>query len=87
MNAYKTYKKKIKPFNLLLIWSEKNSIITCLSYDKDITGIQYKPFVDYKTDTASDKLPLPSDANWYTIDEVLTKYVRHDDKKFDYDKE
>jgi hypothetical protein len=57
MNAYKTYKKKIKPFNLLLIWSEKNSIITCLPYDKDITGIQYKPFLDYKTDIASDKFP------------------------------
>jgi len=71
----------------MLTGSEKNGIIPCLPYDKDITGIQYKPFVDYKTDTASDKLPLPSDAYWYTLDEVLTKYVRHDDNKFDYDKE
>ncbi len=44
----------------MLIGSEKNGIIPCLSYDKDISGIQYKHFVDYKTDTASDKLPLPS---------------------------
>jgi len=71
----------------MLIGSEKNGIIPCLPYDKDITGIQYKPFVDYKTDTASDKLPLPSDAYWYTLDEVLTKYVRHVDNKFDYDNE
>jgi len=69
------------------IGSEKNGIILCLPYDKDITGIQYKPFVDYKTDTASDKLPLPSQAYWYTLDDILTKYVRHNDNKFDYDKE
>jgi len=56
-----------------------------LFYDKDISGIQYKPFVDYKTDTASDKLPLPSDAYWHTLEDVLTQYVRHNDNKFDYD--
>jgi len=43
----------------MLIGSEKNGIIPCLPYDKDITGIQYEPFVDYKTDTASDKLNYP----------------------------
>jgi len=69
----------------MLIGSEKNGIIPCLPYDKDTTGIQYKPFVDYKTDTASDKLPLPSQAYWYTLDDILTKYVRHNDNKFDYD--
>jgi len=74
-------------FNFLLIASEKNGIIPCLPYDKDITGIQYKPFVDYKTDTASDKLPLPSDAYWHTLEDVLTQYVRHSDNKFDYDNE
>jgi len=87
MNANKPFNKKIKPFNFMLIGSEKNGIIPCLPYDKDITGIQYKPFVDYKTDTASDKLPLPSNAYWYTLDDILTKYVRHSDNKFDYDKE
>jgi len=54
-------------------------------YDKDITGIQYKPFIDYKSDTTSDKLPLPSQAYWHTLDDILTKYVRHNDYKFDYD--
>jgi len=87
MNANKPFNKKISPFNFMLIGSEKNDVIPCLPYDKNTSGIQYKRFFDYKTDTASDKLPLPSDANWYTIDKVLTKYVRHDDKKFDYDKE
>jgi len=69
----------------MLIGSEKNGIIPCLPYDKDITGIQYKPFVDYKTNTASDKLPLPSDAYWHTLEDVLTQYVRHSDNKFYYD--
>ena len=76
---------KIKPFNFMLIVQEKNDVIPCLPYDKDITGIQYKPFVDYKTDTASDKLPLPSDAYWHNLEDVLTQYVRHNDNKFDYD--
>jgi len=71
----------------MLIGSEKNGIIPCLPYDKDITGIQYKPFVDYKTDTTSDKLTLPSQAYWHTLEDVLTKYVRHNDNKFDYDHE
>ena len=87
MNANKPFNKKIKPFNFMLIGSEKNAIIPCLPDDKDITGIQYKPFVDYKTDTASDKLPLPSDAYWHNLEDVLTQYMRHNDNKFDYDKE
>jgi len=63
------FNKKIKPFNFMRIGPEKNGIIPCLPYDKDITGIQYKPFVDYKTDTTSDKLPLPSDAYWHSLEE------------------
>jgi len=66
MNSNKLYEKQIKPFNFMLIGSEKNGVIPSLPYDKDITGIQYKPFVDYKSDTVSDKLPLPSQAYWYT---------------------
>jgi len=62
MNANKPFNKKIKPFNFMLIGQEKNHVIPCLPYDKNTSGIQYKPFVDYKTDTASDKLPLLSDA-------------------------
>jgi len=85
MNENKPFNKKIKPFNFMFIGSEKNGIIPCLPYDKNPSGIQYKPFVDYKTDTASDKLPLPSQAYWYTLDDILTKYVRHSDNKFDYD--
>jgi len=87
MNANKPFNKKIKPFNFMLIGSEKNGIIPCLPFNKEISGIQYKPFVDYKTDTASDKLPLPSQAYWYTLADILTKYVRHNDNKFDYDNE
>jgi len=85
MNKNKPFNKKIKPFNFMLIGSEKNGIIPCLPYDKDITGIKYKRFVDYKTHTAAGKLPLPSQAYWYTLDNILTKYVRHNDNKFDYD--
>jgi len=33
------------------------------------------------------KLPSPSQAYWYTLDDILTKYVRHSDNKFDYDHE
>jgi hypothetical protein len=87
MNSNKTYNKKIKPFNFMLIGPEKNDVIPCLPYDKNTSGIQFKPFVDYKTDIASDKLPLPFDAYWHTLEDVLTQYVRHNDNKFDYDKE
>jgi len=87
MNKNKTFNKQIKPFNFMLIGSEKNGIIPCLSYNKDITGIQYKPFIDYKSDTALDKLPLPSQAYWYSLEDVLTKYVIHNDNKFDYNNE
>ena len=69
------------------IGPEKNDVIPCLPHDKNTSGIQYEPFIDYKTNTASDKLPLPSDAYWYTLDDILTKYARHNDNKFDYDKE
>ena len=69
------------------IGPEKNDVIPCLPYDKNTSGIQYEPFIDYKTNTASDKLPLPSDAYWYTLDDILTKYVRHNNLKFDYDNE
>jgi len=76
---------KLQPFNFMLIGQDKNDVVPCLPYDKNTLGIQYKPFVDYKIDTASDKLPLPSNAYWHTLDDILTKYVRHNDNKFDYD--
>ncbi|PSN99018.1 hypothetical protein B9Q05_12210 [Candidatus Marsarchaeota G2 archaeon ECH_B_1] len=87
MNSNKPYEKQIKPFNFMLIGSEKNRVIPCLPYDKDLRGIQYKPFIDYKTDTPSSNLPLPSYEYWHTLQDVLTSYVRHNDNKFDYDNE
>ena len=30
---------------------------------------------------------MPSQAYWYTLDDILTKYVIHNDNKLDYDKE
>jgi len=34
------------------------------------------------------KIPFPPpQAYWYTLDDILTKYVRHNDNKFDYDNE
>ena len=32
-------------------------------------------------------MPLPSWEYWHTLEDVLTQYVRHNDHKFDYDKE
>jgi len=87
MNANKPFNKKIKPFNFMLIGPEKNGVIPCLPYDKDTSLIQYKPFIDYKSDTTSDKLPLPSYEYWHTLEDVLKSYVRHNDNKFDYDNE
>ena len=78
---------KLLPFNFMLIGQDKNDVVPCLPYDKNTLGIQYKPFVDYKIDTASDKLPLPFNAYWHTLDDILTKYVMNNDNKFDYDKE
>ncbi|MGP6207903.1 hypothetical protein ACNF42_07760 [Cuniculiplasma sp. SKW3] len=87
MNSSKTIDKQIKPFNFMLIGLEKNDVIPCLPYKKDLAGIQYEKFIDYKTDTISDKLPFSSSEYWHTLEDVLTQYVRHDDHKFDYDDE
>ena len=59
-------------------------MIPCLPFDKDISGIEYRSFIDYKSDLISDALPLPSTAYWHTLEDVLTQYVRHNDNKFDY---
>ncbi len=55
-----------------------------MPYDKNIQGIQFRKFVDYKSDITSDHLSLPSQAYWHTLEDVLTQYVRHNDYKFDY---
>jgi len=87
MNENKPFNKKIKPFNFMLVGTEKNGIIPCLPYDKDMRRIQYKPFIDYRTDTASEKLPLPLWEYWHTLDEIIMSYMIHNDNKFDYDHE
>jgi len=85
MGYGKCHVVKISIFNFMLIGSEKNGIIPCLPYDKDIRGIKYKPFIDYKSGKASNELPLPSWEYWHTLEDVLTQYVMHNDNKFDYD--
>ncbi len=49
MNKDKPLSKQIRPFNFFLIGSETNGVIPCLPFRKDIEGIQYLPFIDYKT--------------------------------------
>ena len=87
MNSNKPIEKQIKPFNFMLIGSEKNDVIPCLPYRKDFNGLQYEKFVDNKSNTSSDKLLLPSTEYWHTLEDILTQYVRHNDNKFDYDDE
>ena len=87
MNSNNPIEKQIKPFNFMLIGSEKNDVIPCLPYRKDFNGIKYEKFVDYKSNTSSDKLLLPSTEYWHTLEDILTQYVRHNDNKFDYDGE
>jgi hypothetical protein len=84
MNADKPMRKRLKPFNFMLIGSEINNVIPCLPFSKDISGIQYREFVDYRTGMVSKELPLPSTAYWHSLESILTSYVRHDDQKFEY---
>ena len=87
MDSNKLIDKQIKPFIFMLIGSEKNNVIPCLPYSKDSNCIQYEKFVDNKSNTSSDRLPLPSMEYWHTLEDVLTQYVRQNDNKFDYDNE
>jgi hypothetical protein len=84
MNADKPLSKQIKPFNFMLIGSEVNNVIPCLPFSKNISGVQYREFVDYRTGMVSNELSWPSTAYWHSLESVLTSYVRHDDYKFDY---
>jgi len=70
-----------------LLYDQRDCFVPFLSYERNIEGIELRKFVEYKSDTASDKLPLPSQAYWHTLEDVLTQYVRHNDNKFDYDHE
>jgi len=87
MNEGKPYYKQIKPFNFVLVGSEKDDVIPCLPFTRNLAGIEFMPFIDYRTNTPSSNLPLPSQAYWHSLEEVLTSYVLHCDKKFDYDNE
>ena len=84
MNSGKPMDRQVKPFNFMLIGSEKNDVIPCLPYSKDIAGIEYRSFTDYNTGIGSNELPLPSTAYWHTLEDVLIQYIRHSDDKFDY---
>ena len=85
MNENKPIKKRIKPFNFILVGSEVNGVIPCLPYKKDVNGIQYDKFIDYSTGKSSDDLPLPSNTYWKSLQDVLIQYIRHNDNKFEYD--
>lgn len=84
MNHKKPFNRQIKPFNFILVGSEKNDVIPSLPFSKDINGIQYREFVDYRTGKSSIALTLPSNEYWKSLEDVLTAYVRHNDNKFDY---
>jgi hypothetical protein len=84
MNSDKLFNKQIKPFNFILVGPEKNEVIPLQPFLKDIQGIEYREFIDYRTGKSSNELPLPSNEYWKSLDDVLTAYIRHNDNKFDY---
>ena len=84
MNFKKPLNRQIKPYNFILVGSEKNDVIPSLPFSKETRGIQYKEFIDYRTGKSSMELPLSSKEYWKSLEDVLTAYVRHNDNKFDY---
>ena len=84
LNKNRSLNRQIKPFNFILIGSETNKIIPCLPYTKNIDGIQFREFTDYRTGLSSGNLPLPSTAYWKSLQDVLIRYINHSDNKFDY---
>ena len=68
----------------MLIESEVNEVIPSLPYTKDLSGLQYKKFIDYRIGKYSNELPLPETAYWKSLEDILTQYVRHNDNKFNY---
>jgi hypothetical protein len=68
----------------MLVGTEVNGIIPSLRYRKDISGIQYTKFIDYRTGKSSYESSLPSNCYWKSLQDVLIRYIRHNDKKFDY---
>ncbi len=84
LNTDKPIDNQIKPFNFMLIGSEQNKVIPCMPYTKNIEGIQYKQFIDYKTGLKSDQLTKSAKDYWKTLEDVLIHYIKHNDHKFDY---
>ena len=84
LNNNKPLDKQIKPFNFMLVGTETNGIIPSLPFTKARSGIQYRTFIDYRKGKHSNELPLPSMAYWKSLQDVLIRYIRHDDHKFDY---
>ena len=84
LNKDKPIEKQIKPFNFFLVGPEVNDVIPCLPYRKDISGIQYDKFIDYRTGNSSNELLLPTTAYWKSLQDALIQYVRHNDNKFEY---
>ena len=85
LNKDKPIEKRIKPFNFILVGSEVYGVIPCLPYKKDVNGIQYDKFIDYRTGKSSYDLPSPPNTYWKYLQDVLNKYIRHNDNKFEYD--
>ncbi|MEM3290574.1 MAG: hypothetical protein QW046_03570 [Candidatus Micrarchaeaceae archaeon] len=84
MNNNKPADNQIKPFNFILIGSEISDVIPCLPYTKNISTVKYEDFIDYRSGKASGELPLPTEAYWKSLEDVLAQYVRHNDNKFVY---
>ncbi|WP_393970981.1 hypothetical protein OXIME_001228 [Oxyplasma meridianum] len=84
MNENKELNKKIKPYNFILAGNKVENVIPCLPYSKNIYGIQYNEFIDYRSGKSSNNLDKPTIAYWKSLDNVLTQYVKHNDNKFDY---
>jgi hypothetical protein len=68
----------------MLIGNDVNGVIPSLPFTKDIYGIEFSDFTDYRTGNRSSELPMPTTAYWKSLDDVLTAYIRHNDNKFDY---
>ncbi len=84
LNNNKPISKQIKPFNFITIGNEVNGIIRTLPFTKDLNGIQFREFVDYRTGKSSKELQLSSNNYWKSLDDVLTEYIKHNNNKFNY---
>ena len=92
-NRYKTYQKKIKPFNFVTISTSYKidsetgkSIIPLLPKvdTKCLDQAPFIPFIDYKSGTNYPKSDsLDTRFYWKPISEVFEDYIKHNEVKFD----